>query len=67
MLTYMAKISQSSGRKRGPRFKINPEQAVRVKNAYDLGVATVEEIAHQFGVTRQTIYNVLRRLQEESR
>jgi DNA invertase Pin-like site-specific DNA recombinase len=64
----MATNGQVSGRKRGPRFKINPEQALQVKKAHEQNIVTVDEIARRFGVTRQTIYNVLKRLRtEESR
>jgi DNA invertase Pin-like site-specific DNA recombinase len=58
-------MSQSPGRKRGPRFKLTPEQAAQVKAAYEDGVLTVDDIARQFSVTRQTIYNVLKRLRED--
>lgn len=64
MLTQMAKSSQPAGRKRGPRFKLTPEQALRLKQVYDDGVATVDDIARDFSVTRQTVYNVLKRLRE---
>lgn len=65
MLTHMATNSQTVGRKRGPRFKLSQEQAHQVKLAHEQNVITVDEIARRFGVTRQTIYNVLKRLRAE--
>ena len=62
----MATISQFSGRKRGPRFKLTQAQAEQVKLAHESSEATVDAIALRFGVTKQTIYNVLRRLREAS-
>jgi DNA invertase Pin-like site-specific DNA recombinase len=62
----MSTYNTAVGRKRGPKFKLSPQQAEDVRTAHEAGETPVDEIARQFGVTKQTIYNVLRRLREAS-
>ena len=60
----MSTYSPCMARKRGPKFKLSGDQAEAVRRKYESGVATVDDIAREAGVTKQTIYNVLRRLRE---
>lgn len=57
---------QSLIRKRGPRFKLSRLQAREAQLAYENSSSTVDEIARGMGVTKQTIYNVMRRLRDEA-
>jgi hypothetical protein len=63
----MARNSQETFRKRGPRFKLDCTAALQMKDRYDSGEATVDEIARQYGVTKQTIYNTMARIRNEVR
>jgi transposase-like protein len=58
----MARISQAFKRKPGPTFKLSPADADAVREAHEQSEETMEDIALRYGVTRQTIYNALRRL-----
>jgi predicted DNA-binding protein YlxM (UPF0122 family) len=60
----MSTIVTGAGRKRGPRFKLTPQQAEEVRVAHSRSDATVDEIALRYGVTKQTIYNTLKRIAE---
>lgn len=62
----MSTNSHSLPRKRGPRFKVNPAQAAQIDKEHRSNESTVDEIAARYGVCRQTIYNVLRRLRRSS-
>jgi DNA-binding CsgD family transcriptional regulator len=57
----------SAGRKKGPKFKLTPQQAEEMRIAHAHSDITVEDIALRFGVTKQTVYNTLKRLREASR
>lgn len=50
------------GRKRGRRFRLNQDEQKQLKSDYDRGESTVDEIAIKFGISRQTLYNILKRL-----
>jgi DNA invertase Pin-like site-specific DNA recombinase len=54
--------TQGGARKRGRRFRLNPEEQQELKDDYDRGAATVDEIAIKFRISKQTLYNVLKRL-----
>jgi|GEM_PF-4911107 len=58
--------SPATKRRRGARYKLTRSQAQDVRQAYETSDWTVEEIAHRFGVTKQTIYNVMARLRKEA-
>ena len=49
-------------RKRGRRFRLRAEEQNELKADYDRGGQTVDEIAIKFRVSKQTLYNVLKRL-----
>ena len=49
-------------RKRGRRFRLNPQEQLELKADYDRGEATVDDIATKFRVSKQTVYNILKRL-----
>ena len=51
-------------RKRGRRYKLSKPKEVELKEDYDAGKLTVDAICIKFDVSRQTLYNVLRRLAE---
>jgi len=55
-----------NGRKRGRRFRLNPQEQQVLKADYDRGQATVDEIASKFRISKQTLYNTLKRLREAS-
>ncbi len=48
-------------RSRGATRKLTDVQEVAVAAAYDSGVGLVGDIATAFGVSRQTVYNIVRR------
>jgi predicted DNA-binding protein YlxM (UPF0122 family) len=54
--------ANDGARKRGRRFRLNLDEQQELKADYDRGDATVDEIAIKFAVSRQTLYNILRRL-----
>ena len=53
-------------RKLGPRFKLSRSQAHQVMIDYGPADSSVERLARDFGVTKQTIYNVMARLRREA-
>lgn len=58
--------SNDPARKRGRRFRLNPQEQQELKADYDRGEATVDEIAIKFHVSKQTLYNVLKRMAQSS-
>lgn len=58
----MASTGQYPTRKRGPRFKLNPAQQHAAVADYTRNEASVDEIARSYGVTKMTIYNIIKRL-----
>lgn len=52
-------------RKRGPKLKLTRAQMEAVRIAHAESEASMDDIAARFHVTKQTIYNVLKRLREE--
>ena len=65
MVNQMSTTSQSQSRKRGPHFKVSRAQAEQIKIAYENSPDSLDEIARKSGVTKQTIYNVIKRLRDE--
>ena len=55
-----------SGRKRGAQFKLSRARALEMRSAYFTSSSTVKEVAGEFGITVQTLYNILARLRWES-
>lgn len=60
----MSIYDQESPRKRGPRFKLSAVQCDEVHRAYLANEQTVDEIASLYKVTKQTIYNVIKRIRQ---
>jgi transposase len=58
-----ANSGQQLVRRPGPKYKLNRAEMEAVRIAHQESEATVAEIALRFGVTKQTIYNVLKRLE----
>ena len=48
-------------RKRGPKFKLTPEQERQMTELFQTSSLPVDKIAAIFGVTRATVYNILKR------
>ena len=57
-------IGQYRQRKRGPVYKIGVERAAELEGDYLANKLTMEQIADKFEVTKQTIYNTLRRIRK---
>jgi len=67
-MVVMEKVEESlhPRRKRGAQFKISRARALELKRAYYTSNSTVKEIALEFGITVQTLYNILSRLRWEA-
>lgn len=64
MLTNTAEIQ---ARRPGPKPKLSRAEMEAVRIAHQESQAPVADIALRFGVTKQTIYNILKRLREDGR
>lgn len=56
--------ARSRGRKGGRKAKLTDAQAAEVRRLYDARVHTVREIGELFGITRETVYDYVRRAPE---